>query len=148
MNIKLLIKHIKDNTYLDNIVEKLSADGKNARGFFCADVVGGRKFVLNYGGYPRSEIAELNAATNVQEQAYLLSQLQDYSPSTNPNAGKTDAEIMLGHKSKYLQSASEMQGYIERQIAIRDAKAAALSAQTASSDDAIKFDSNDKTNSD
>ena len=100
MNYKELQKHIIRNTHAD-IVKTLSSDGSNSREFFCADVVGGRKFALNYGGYPRSEIAEINEATNVHEQAYLLSQLKDYSPTTNPNAGKTDAEIMLGHKSKH-----------------------------------------------
>lgn len=144
MNYKELLKHIKNTTYAD-IVKRLAPDGSNAREFFCADVVGGRKFALNYGGYPRSEIAEINEATNVHEQAYLLSQLKDYSPSTNPNAGKTDAEIMLGHKSKYLQSASEMQSYIESQIAIRDARAAAAAAASSQkpNDGTIKFDSDD-----
>lgn len=118
MNIKVLQKHV-DNTYYVDINMELLSDGSNKSGFYCPDVVGGRKFVQNYGGYPRSEIAEINALQNMQEQMSLLQNLQDYSPQSNPNAGKTDAEIMLGHRSKYCQTASEMIDWLDYQLQSR-----------------------------
>lgn len=50
----------------------------------------------------------------------LLQTLNDYSSSTNPNSGMTDAEIMLGHKSKYIQAASEQIAWLDSQLARRD----------------------------
>ena len=118
MNVKLLLKHVEDTTAFK--FEELLQDGSNAERFFCADVVGARRFAQNYGGYPRSEIAEINEAANLETQLALINSLNDYSPKDNPNAGKTDAEIMLGHKSKYLQAASEQIGWLESQIQRRD----------------------------
>lgn len=127
MNLKELQSHIDS---FDIQVDTLKADGSNAVDFFCADVVGNKRFAQNYGGYPRSEIAEINAAANLEQQKVLLSQLEDYSSSrSNVNAGLSDAEIMLGHKSKYLQTATEMQSYLTEQIQIRDAKRAELLRQ-------------------
>lgn len=127
MNLKELQSHIDS---FDIQVDTLKADGSNAVDFFCADVVGNKRFAQNYGGYPRSEIAEINAAANLEQQKVLLSQLEDYSSSrSNVNAGLSDAEIMLGHKSKYLQTATEMQSYLTEQIQIRDAKRAEVIRQ-------------------
>lgn len=120
MNIKELRKHIDANMQFE--YESLKKDGSNVQKFFCADVVGSRRFAQNYGGYPRSEIAQMNEAASLEEQINLLNSLQDYSPSSNPNAGLSDAEIMLGHRSKYLQAASEKIAWIESQIEQRDAK--------------------------
>lgn len=120
MNIELLNKHVADA--VGNIQpEKMKSDGSNAFDYFCADVVGNRRFAQNYGGYQRSEIAELNAATTEVQMRSILSTLEDYSPKNNPNAGRSDAEIMLGHKSKYQQTATEMQSYINDQLMRRDA---------------------------
>lgn len=127
MNLKELQSHIDS---FDIQVDTLKADGSNAVDFFCADVVGNKRFAQNYGGYPRSEIAEINAAANLEQQKVLLSQLEDYSSSrSNVNAGLSDAEIMLGHKSKYLQTATEVQSYLAEQIQIRDAKRAEVIRQ-------------------
>lgn len=118
MDIELILKHVEKSTTFK--FDELSSDGSNAERFFCADIVGARRFAQNYGGYPRSEIAEINEAANLETQLSLISSLNDYSPKDNPNAGKSDAEIMLGHKSKYLQAASEQIGWLESQIKRRD----------------------------
>lgn len=115
MDRKLLNRHIASSTHED-INPVFESDGTNKSMFYCADVVGGRQFAQNYGGYPRSEIAELNEMTNIAQMQQLLSQMADYSPSDNPNAGKTDAEIMLGHKSKYMQTPSESIQWLEGQL--------------------------------
>lgn len=121
MNYKLLQTRIDDAlAAMVKCVPEFKKDGSNSQDFFCADVVGARKFVQNYGGYPRSEIAEINAQTNLQAQMALLQTLEDYSPKSNPNAGLTDAQIALSHRSKYQQAPSEMQAWLEGQIQLRD----------------------------
>lgn len=121
MNQELLNKHIVAfNDGIKESLPKLAKDGSNAADFFTADVIGGRKFVQNAGGYPRSEIAEINAAANLQIQADLLSRLADFSDGSNPNSGLTDAQIMMSHKSKYQQAPNEVQDWLESQIAVRD----------------------------
>ena len=52
MNYKELQKHIDATIHVE--VPTLAADGSNAYDFFCADVIGGKKFAVNHGGYPRS----------------------------------------------------------------------------------------------
>lgn len=141
MNLELFKEHIVNSTYEATICPKLNDDGSNVGDFYCADVVGNRRFAQNYGGYPRSEIAEINAAATMQEQMNLLSQLNDYTPSDNPNAGLSDAEIMLSHKSKYQQCATELQSWIVNQINIRDAKVAEV--KNSDSSDKIEFSPND-----
>lgn len=94
-------------------------DGSNLCDFFCADVVGNRRFAQNYGGYPRSEIAEINAQASLQQAQNLLNDLVVYDGQYQNG---TPEEIMLSHKSKYVQAPSEMIDYIERQLQIRDAK--------------------------
>lgn len=137
MDLELLKAHVASGTHLD-ICPVLESDGSNVNGFYCADVVGGRRFVQNFAGYPRSEIAEINDAASLEEQISLLSSLQDYSPSDNPNAGKTDAEIMLGHKSKYIQTPSESVRWLEGQLHDRS-----VQREAASSEVTIKFDNVD-----
>lgn len=121
MNQELLNKHIVAfNQSVKDSLPKLAKDGSNAVDFFTADVIGGRKFVQNHGGYPRSEIAEINAAANLQIQADLLSRLTDFSDGSNPNSGLTDAQIMMSHKSKYQQAPNEVQEWLQGQIEVRD----------------------------
>lgn len=123
MNFKELQKHINNSLKLI-CTAQLSADGSNASDFFCADVIGAKKFVQNHGGYPRSEIAEINNQANLQLQASILQQLEDFTPKNNPNAGLSDAEISLSHRSKYMQTASEQQDWLSSQLRIRDVKRA------------------------
>lgn len=119
MKTELFQQHIDNNLFVG--CPTLNKDKSNIRDFYSADVVGNRRFAQNYGGYPRSDIAEINEQASLQQAQSLLRDLQVFEP-TNENAGLNDAEIMLGHKSKYLQSASEMVPWLEQQIAIRDAK--------------------------
>ena len=146
MNYELLKEHIEVSTYIDSICPKLNDDGSNVGDFYCADVVGNRRFAQNYGGYPRSEIAEINDAATMQEQMNLLSQLNDYTPSDNPNAGLSDAEIMLSHRSKYQQCATELQSWIVNQINIRDARVA--ESKKSVSPDTIEFNKEDSPKTD
>lgn len=138
MNKVLMQQHIDANTHLDAF-PVLKKDGSNAGHFYCADVVGGRRFALNYGGYPRSEIAEINEASSLEMQMNLLQSLQEI-PVSDHNSGKSDAEIMLGHKSKYIQTPSESVRWLEDQISLRDTQ---RSQGDTKKDDKIEFNRDD-----
>lgn len=135
MNQKLLNEHINDALGCIKL-PVLAKDGSNAKDFFGVDT--SRKFALNYGGYPRSELSQIFEQENLVAQANLLEQMVDYTPATNPTAGLTDVEISLMHRSKYQQTPNEMQSWLDGQIQIRDAKRqadyeAAVKAQQAKS---------------
>lgn len=97
---------------------ELKDDCSNASDFAKVDVLGNKPLCVNYGGWSRSDLAVINAQTDIkiaQSMAHNLVEL--------PESGmvdKTDAEIMLLAKSKYLQSNSEQARWIESQINFRD----------------------------
>lgn len=123
-------KHIDGAlAFIDSGIEYMEKDGSNTNRFFCADVVANRKFAQNYGGYPRSEIAEINAQANLEIQKSMLAQLVDFTNQPNPTAGMTDVQLMLSHRSKYQQAPSEMQSWLEGQLQIRDAQRAEMIAE-------------------
>ena len=135
-----------DNSYHSDINPHLKEDNSNIDAFFCPDVVGDKRFVLNFGGYPRSEIAQVNAAADINQQINLLNQLTDFTPDSNPNAGLSDADIMLGHRSKYCQTASEQVAWLESQMHERYVRRVA-SDSPASEESKINFDGNENTES-
>lgn len=143
MNYEVLQKHI--DSFVESIPKvELAADGSNVSDFVVADVIGGRDFTQNYGGYPRSEIAEINAAATLEVQQNLLRKLQDYSPTDNPTAGMTDAQLKLAHKSKYLQTPCEVVEYVDHQIAIREEMRAAAARAAAAKKAPKKVDVSQK----
>lgn len=129
MNLDLLKKHI--NSSLEVIdVPTLQPDGSNATDFFTADVVGNKRFAQNFGGYPRSEIAEINDAVSLEVQKSLLNQIDDYRHvADGQNAGLSDVELAMSHRSKYCQAPSEQQDWLVEQMQIRDAKLAVMRAE-------------------
>ena len=118
MNQKLLNKLVESALSV-LVCREMEKDGSDANDFFCADVVSDRKFAQNFGGYPRSEIAEINEAASLEMQKLLLQNLQDFRHAADgQNAGRSDAVIALGHRSKYCQMPSEMVAWTEEQIKI------------------------------
>lgn len=146
MDYTLLQKHIDTHVHVD-INPHLKEDNSNISAFFCADVIGAKRFVLNRGGYPMSEIAQINAAADLNQQMNLLQQLEDFTPDSNPNAGLSDAEIMLGHRSKYCQTASEQIGWLQDQMHLRVSQREAAHMNQQSDDGKINFDGNENTES-
>lgn len=116
MDYKLMQRHV-DSCYSGD-TPVLAEDGKNIKDFFCADVVGNRRFAQNYGGYPRSDIAEINSQSSLEQAKSLFNDLIVY-PVSNDTAGLSDAEIMLSHRSKYCQAPSEQIAYFERQLELK-----------------------------
>lgn len=146
MNLKKLNSHVSDA--LKSIkIQVMDKDGSNAVDFFCADVVGSRQFAQNFGGYPRSEIAIINECQNAVLQESLIKQLDDFRASADAqNVGVPDAELMLAHKSKYQQTASEVQQYYYDMLTIRDSRVAVAEASKAAKKadhGAIEFDKSD-----
>lgn len=117
-----------------------SPDTGNIEDFYCPDVVGARSFVQNHGGHPKSDVAAINEAANLEMKMNLLNALQEI-PVDESNSGLSDAEIMLKHKSKYQQTPSEILPWLEQQIAVRDAKRSQLEK---SSDQKIDFKSDEE----
>lgn len=105
-------------------VMTLDADGKNKQDFFVPDIIGDKRFALNYGGYPRSDIAIINEQQNFALAKAMFEQLADYG-SNSSDSGVSDAELLLGLRSKYCQSASEQIRYFENEISRRDSLRAA-----------------------
>lgn len=60
MKYENMIAHI-GNSYHEQINPELKEDNSNITQFFLPDVVGDHRFVNNYGGYPRSEIAQMQS---------------------------------------------------------------------------------------
>lgn len=147
MNVKLLKEFI--GAAIETIVVPvLQADGGNSIDFYCSDVVGNKRFAQNYGCYPRSEIAEINAQADIRLQAAMLADLTDYSSDVDfRNAGLSDQEILLSHRSKYCQCPTEQQRWLENQLAIRDAKRSSAALEGSSSKEAnIDFQPSDVNN--
>lgn len=102
--------------YPDFKLPELNEDGSNRSDFFCADVVGNKRFAFNYGGYPRSDLAIINEQSNLQVAKAMLQELPYGSADGTFDSSVPDQDLLLGLKSKYMQTPSEMIGYIESEI--------------------------------
>lgn len=111
------IKNVKQHV----VIPVLDEDMSNISDFFRVDVAGNKGVPLNYGGWPRSDLALINAQKDMGVAKALANQVT-VLPDSNQNVGLTDAEIMLNAKSKYCQSPAEYMRYIEQQIELRDSK--------------------------
>ena len=109
------------------VVPKLADDGSNQYDFYCADTLGSKKFVTNYGGWPRSDLALINEQTDLGVAKAMAAQLVDFnSDKPDFHRGMSDTEIIMQSRSKYCQAPSEQIKFIERQISERDARIAYL----------------------
>lgn len=121
---------------------ELAADGSNKSDFWCADVLGNKKFAQNYGGYPRSDVALINEQNDLAVAQRMLNDMQDFRTDVNPDAGRSDIELILSQRSRYCQSAAESIRYIESELARRDAVRRAES-QKAPSENSVDFKKSD-----
>lgn len=97
---------------------KLSKDGSNKGMFFVADVLGGKRFAQNYGGYPRSDISLINEQSNMKIAKSMLEDLVDYSSANSP---VSPDEFKMSLRSKYCQTPTEVISWLEDNMARRDA---------------------------
>lgn len=127
----------------DIVYPSLKEDGSNMSDFYsCGEDI--KSFERNESGYIRSDIARIREEQDIAVATALMSRLQEI-PSTDRNAGLTDAQILLQHRSKYCQTPSEMTKYIESQLERRDAE---IRASHPESDSAIRFSESDVVTTD
>lgn len=121
------------------VYDELKSDGSNKSDFY---VAGDRieHFERNAHGYIRNDIARIKECQDAAVAQQLIDQL-NVIPASDLNAGKSDAEILLSAKSKYVQCPAEMTRYIESQLEFRDSQVKA--SEIEKSDDTIKFDKTD-----
>lgn len=105
-------------------------NGSNSHDFAKVDVLGNKRFNNNYAGWPRSDLALIDAQTDLKVAKAMALELEQFD-SPNVNDGLTDQEILLQAKSKYCQSPSEQMRYYERMLEIRDKRAADIATYKA-----------------
>lgn len=129
------------HSYSKPEVATLKKDGSNKSDFFVCDVVGAQKFARNFGGHPRSDLALINEQNDLRVAENLLNRLQDFGSAPDTNAGLSDTEILLAHRSKYCQAPAEQIAYFESELNRR----ASLKETTSQppKDNVIQFDNTD-----
>lgn len=116
------------------ITHKFDKENKsNIKDFYCADVHGGRKFLLNDAGYPMNDVDMILRQQDANVRESLLSQLAEV-PTSGVPADMPNSEVLLGLKSRYQQTPSEMVGFYEKQLEIQAAKYDAAQAAAAAAE--------------
>lgn len=116
----------------------LADDKSNVKDFFIADVHGGRKFLLNDGGYPMNDIDMILRQQDASVRDSLLKNLEEV-PTSGVPADTPNEEVLLSLRSRYQQTPSEMVKWYERQLEIHQSKMEYQSEKP----DTIKFDNPD-----
>lgn len=104
-----------------NIVPSIADDKSNIKDFYCADVHGGRAFLRNDAGYPLNDIDMILRQQDAKVRESLLSQLEEV-PTTGVPADTPNDEVLLGLRSRYQQTPSEMVSWYEKQLEIYENK--------------------------
>lgn len=131
-----MVTRIGYEVNINDIIVPLSEDKSNVRDFVKADVVGGRSFVLNDGGYPLNDIDLVIKQQDVRIQDSLLSQLVEV-PTTGVPAATPNDEVLMSLRSRYQQTPSEMVRFYERQLEIYESRAQA--SQSDKTESTISF---------
>lgn len=114
----------------------LNADKSNVGKFFVADVRGGKSFLQNDAGYPMNDIDAIFRQQDSMIRESMIKNLEEV-PTTGSPADVPNTEILLGLRSRYLQTPSEMVSWYEKQLEIADAR---NSLNVVKSDDAPVID--------
>lgn len=100
----------------------------NLKDFFVADIHGARKFLLNDGGYPLNDIDMILRQQDASVRESLINGL-DEVPTTGVPSDTPNADVLLGLRSRYQQTPSEMVRFYEEQLEIAQSRADAAKAQ-------------------
>lgn len=122
---------------VQDIVPKLNDDKSNLKDFYCADVHGGRSFLLNDAGYPMNDIDMVLRQQDESIRQSLISQLEEV-PTTGVPSDTPPEEVLLSLRSRYQQTPSEMVQFYEKQLQIHD-----LNQSQVKENENIQFDKND-----
>lgn len=94
---------------------------ENVGAFYaCMDLTEAKSFCLNFGGYPRSDIALINEEMNVEVANQLAARLVERHSDGVTDV--SDSDIIASHRSRYCQSPAEMIEWIYNQLSARDAQ--------------------------
>lgn len=119
---------------------KIAKDKSNIKDFYCADVHGGRSFLLNDGGYPMNDVDQILRAQDDKVRASLLAQL-DEVPTSGVPSDTPNEEVLMSLRSRYQQTPSELVSFYERQLEIAESR----SESAASSGQNIQLEHSDNT---
>lgn len=122
---------------------KFDKKTSDTRDFFRADVIGGRSFVLNDGGYPLNDVDLIVRQQDLKVAESLLSQLEEV-PTSGVPADTPNETVLMSLKSRYQQAPAELIKFYEHQLEIKEAAALVNQPST----DGIKFEDTDATVSD
>lgn len=116
---------------------KINEDKSNAGDFYCADVIGGKSFVLNDAGFPLNDVDLIIKQQDLKVAESLMKQLQEI-PTTGVPFDTPNEVVLKSLKSRYQQTPSEMVKFYEKQLEIAKADALAKASEK-SNDDTISF---------
>lgn len=109
---------------VDVPVNPIKVSTENVSAFFAVtDLETSKSFCKNYGGYPRSDIAQIIDENNEEVAVQLATRL--LNRQTENTSSVTDVDLLASHRSKYLQTPSEMVEWIDSKLALRDERQAA-----------------------
>ena len=104
------------------VIPDIKCTPKNVSAFFAvADIPTQKSFVRNYGGYVRSDIAQIIDEQNQEVALQLSTRLLERPDDTSD---KSVVDLVAAHHSKYAQTPSELIEFIDNQLALRDEKRA------------------------
>lgn len=107
------------NSHRDAI-PRIKVSNDNVAAFYSvADIPTQQSFARNYGGYVRSDIAQIIDEQNHEVALQLSARLIERPDDTSD---KSVADLLAAHHSKYAQTPSEMIEFIDNQLSIRDQK--------------------------
>lgn len=111
----------RDGFVAPDLSVTLNADKSNVGKFFIADVRGGKSFLHNDAGYPMNDIDAIFRQQDSLVRESMIKNLEEV-PTTGLPADVPNSEVLLGLRSRYLQTPSEMVSWYEKQLEIADAR--------------------------
>lgn len=116
------------------VIPEIGVNNENVAAFYAvADIPTQKSFVRNYGGYVRSDIAQIIDEQNQEVALQLSARLIERPDDTSD---RSVVDILASHHSKYSQTPSEMIEFIDNQLSLRDQKR----LETASVEDRKKIE--------
>lgn len=119
MILNFIVMYYNINLHTD-VIPAIAVSKENVAAFYSvADIPTQKSFVRNYGGYIRSDIAQIIDEQNQEVAMQLSARLIERPDDTSD---KSVVDILAAHHSKYAQTPSEMIAFIDNQLALRDQK--------------------------
>lgn len=109
------------------VMPDIKCTKENVNAFYTVcDIPTQQSFARNYGGYVRSDIAQIIEEQNQEVAVQLSARLVERPDDTSDDSV---VDLIAAHRSKYVQTPSEMISWLDNQLAIRDEKQAAQATE-------------------